>query len=604
MRKAIRRAPVATARRNKLKAKTFPAPSRGWILNENLALASPASARRLDNWFPTPTGARARKGTYKWQEVSASAVESIWNYKSGSTENLFAADETSVFDITTVVDADTIPDPVIQGQTSGYYSTQQFSTAGGDFVVCVNGTDVMWQWDGSNWYPVNTAAVNTLNYDGGSVAFARGETVTGAGGASATVLAVLGDATSGTLYIGPVTSSPFIDDEVLTGSVSGAAVANGAESSLSTVTITNVDTDRLSQVWSYAERLFFVEKDTKKAWYLPADSIGGAATSFSLAGVFKQGGSLLFGATWSLDAGDGLDDKCVFVSTEGEVAVYEGIDPASWSKVGVYQIGTPLGLKAHMRAGGDLLIATDVGLVPLTAAIQKDIAALSLTSASRPIEPAWKTGFNNRGDYNWEILKWTQKSMMIVTQPRIDDTLDAECFVANLETGAWCRFTGIDPRCTSIYDGRAFFGANDGIVYEMERTGADNEATYVCTYVGQFDQIGAPEVTKTAQQARAHFITTTNFNYKISASVDYDINLPTAPSNVSVVVEGGWDDGEWDVALWGGPTEGVLNTKWASIGKTGFSHAPQIQITLGDTTEPGVELNSFTLTYTQGAIVV
>lgn len=47
----------------------------------------------------------------------------------------------------------------------------------------------------------------------------------------------------------------------------------------------------LNYVWVYKNRLFFVEKDSLNAWYLPVDSIGGAAEKFPLGGVFTRGGS-------------------------------------------------------------------------------------------------------------------------------------------------------------------------------------------------------------------------------------------------------------------------------------------------------------------------
>lgn len=589
--------------------KIFPSPSRGWVLNENLAMTQPASARVMDNWFPLPDGARTRNGREKYQKISTTSVLSLMSYNSGGSEFFFAADETDVFDITTVSAVETIPSALIQDQTSGEYSTQQFGTSGGDFLVMVNGTDIMWQFDGSAVYPVNGAAVNTLDYDGGTVAFARGETVTGAGGANATILAVNGDATSGTLYIGPVTSGPFVDDEVLTGSVAGAAVANGINSALSSVTITGVNTDDLSFVWTFAERLFFVEKNTMSAWYLPVNAIGGAASELSLSSVFNNGGSLLFGGTWSLDSGSGLDDKCLFISTEGEIAVYEGTDPSSsttWSKVGVYQIGRPLGFNATMKAGGDLLIATDVGLVPLSEAIKKDIGALSLASVSRPIEPAWKAGVANRGSLNWDVAKWTEKSMMLVTQPRNTATsgFPAECFVANLDTGAWARYTGWDARCFGIYGDQAYFGANDGYVWKMESTGADDGGAYTCVIVGQFDHMDMPEQTKTALQGRAHFISDSTFNHKISASIDYNVTLPTAPSAAAIPVVGGWGTGLWgSTFIWGASITRAVNSKWASIGKTGFVHAPQVQITLGDTQESDIKLISMDFTHIDGETV-
>ncbi len=68
----------------------------------------------------------------------------------------------------------------------------------------------------------------TLPYDGGSVIFVEGEVVTGAGGATGIVMAITGDATSGTLTIARTNTTAYVDDEVISGSGSGAAVVNSA----------------------------------------------------------------------------------------------------------------------------------------------------------------------------------------------------------------------------------------------------------------------------------------------------------------------------------------------------------------------------------------
>jgi len=65
-----------------------------------------------------------------------------------------------------------------------------------------------------------------LDYDGDEiVAFAVGETCTGAGGANGVIVYL----TSTTMYFASIASGPFVNDEALTGSGSGNAVANGAE---------------------------------------------------------------------------------------------------------------------------------------------------------------------------------------------------------------------------------------------------------------------------------------------------------------------------------------------------------------------------------------
>jgi hypothetical protein len=70
----------------------------------------------------------------------------------------------------------------------------------------------------------------SLDYDGGTVIFVEGETVTGAGGATGVVEHIVGDATSGTLYLTTRNSTAYVNNEALTGSGSGAATADGASS--------------------------------------------------------------------------------------------------------------------------------------------------------------------------------------------------------------------------------------------------------------------------------------------------------------------------------------------------------------------------------------
>jgi ferredoxin len=175
-------------------------------------------------------------------------------------------------------------------------------------------------------------------------------------------------------------------------------MANGTDSvrnyngaAWSTPTLTGVTSANLSFVWSHKRSLWFVEKNTLSAWYLPVNSIAGTVAEFPLDGVFKLGGALLFGGTWSLDSGDGLDDVMLFITTEGEVAVYQGTDPGSdFQLSGVYRIGKPLNKHGWFRAGGDLCILTRDGIVPVSEALRKDVAALQAAAITFPIEDLWQ----------------------------------------------------------------------------------------------------------------------------------------------------------------------------------------------------------------------
>lgn len=381
---------------------------------------------------------------------------------------------------------------------------------------------------------------------------------------------------------------------------------------ISSPAITGVTTSLLKSVWSYRDRLFFVERDSLRAWYLPVESIGGAASDIELAGVFGRGGSLLFGATWSLDAGDGVDDKCVFVTDKGEVAIYEGADPSDindWRLVGRYDISEPLGKNGHMRAGGDVLIATLDGIVPLTEIIQKDPAALSLSAVTRPIEPDWTTEARAALDaYPWEMLKWPLRNMGIVSLPH--STLSTpRCLVVNLQSGAWAKYVGWDVRSMAVFGRQAYFGDSAGNILAMESGGTDNGSSYLCRVSFAFSHLKAPGAHKTAQLARAIFIAASAFTPKLSVTTDYAITFPTPPS---AAADGGadavWDAGVWDVSKWDDAGEGGLpmtvTTRWVSVDSAGFAMAPQIQVTVGNNRPPNAKLVTFDLMYETGGMVV
>lgn len=128
--------------------------------------------------------------------------------------------------------------------------------------------------------------------------------------------------------------------------------------------VTGVSTSNIAAVNVFGNRLFLVEKLSLKVWYLAVQSIAGAATAFDLSTIFARGGYLMAMGTWSVDAGSGLDDLAVFVSSEGEAAVYKGVDPASWVKVGVFYLGRPIGRRCFVKFGGDMLLLCEQGISP------------------------------------------------------------------------------------------------------------------------------------------------------------------------------------------------------------------------------------------------
>jgi hypothetical protein len=134
--------------------------------------------------------------------------------------------------------------------------------------------------------------------------------------------------------------------------------------------------------------LFFVQKNTMKAWYLPVDQFGGAALSIDLGTLFKKGGYFVAGASWTRDGGDGMDDLCVFISSLGEVAIYTGNDPAvaaNWELFGRYEVAPPIGYRCLIKTGADLAIISIDGILGLSSIISLDRAASNKVALSNKI---------------------------------------------------------------------------------------------------------------------------------------------------------------------------------------------------------------------------
>ncbi len=626
------RQPAARIKPRLAKSQSYPAPMGGWIKNVNLATpdarlpsgAKVNGAAVLENWFPTATGIRMRGGTEAYAQTQDNLdIVSLFTYVNGNNQSMFAASETSIHDISSSVfsiltdDADNIfvddlgntlidstLGDVVSNLTSGEWSSVQFATTGGVFLDLVNGSDDKLIYDGTSFYPINDEDLSALNYDGGTLAFTAGETITGGtSGATAVIVKVVGTTASGVLWLGAVTGGPFQDNEAITSS-GGAALVNGTISLLFGK-ITGVSTSSLSHNWVYKNRLFYIEKNSLNAWYLAVDSITGTATKLPLGGVFTLGGSLLFGAAWSIESGDGLSEKCVFVTTEGEIAVFGGPDPSdasTWSKTGVYRVGKPRGPKGYVRAGGDLVIATDVGFIPLSVATQRDIAALSPSAISYPIETGWNDAVADRSEGYWHCAVWPTKQMVLVAPPT-PSGLQPQMLVANARTGAWCVFTGLDVKCMVLFGDRFFYGTTEGLVIEMEVTGADQGSPFTATVIPLFDPLKSAASRKTGLMARATVRAKSRVQVKCSLQTDYNVSLPSAPDDTSTVVGSVWGTAQWGSGVWG--TEAAKQTfrEWQSVSGSGYALAVASQITSGSPSPPDVEFVETELTFDTSDIV-
>jgi len=547
---AFRRQPVPGNYAQALKTVTLPAPTRGLVQHENDAYIGPGAAIVSDNWFPTMKGVKLRGGSTRYATLpDAVPVISSFEYVDTAQHRMFAAQETKVYDVTTGV-----PAAIATGRTSGNYSATVLANFGGYWGIAVNdaGDPVLRTKDGITWAELLPPAVP-------------------ADGASA--------------ITGPA----------------GSPVEFGRN---------------LSYVCKYRNRLFFIEKRSMNVWYLGVDAVGGLLTKIPMSGAATRGGYLMFMSNWSIDAGDGIDDKLVVVTSEGEALIWTGNNPgdaANWRQEGRYFVGKPLGMNAHEQVGGDLLILTVEGVVPMNQVITKSAGEMELAMVSRAIKRMWREEVAINTTYPWTIRRWDEYGGIFITLPG-GRPGNQYCLAMNSATGAFGRGVGWDALCFLRQRANMFFGTRDGRIMQMERTGSDDGLPYVATLVGGWEMFQARSMMVHWRQARAIFTTSASepFVPQLDATTDYIVEIPPPP-------QPGPDPGPadvWDEAKWGpdmgGPPPPVptapqrdaygqwdqparnrpanRNTMWVSIGKTGFSHAPIVQVTVAQQAKPDVEL--------------
>jgi hypothetical protein len=366
--------------------------------------------------------------------------------------------------------------------------------------------------------------------------------------------------------------------------------------------------NKFSHVWAYKGRLFYIEKDTLNVWYHGVDQIGGAVTKFPLNGIARHGGALYYGGTWSYEpSGGDLAESILFVTTEGEALVYDGSDPGTatdWSLKGVYRIGRPLGKRAAFKSGGDLAIATDIGLIPMSSALSRDTAALYQAALSYPIEEAWNTeAISRRAQFSWCAEMWPTQQMAIIGMPSYG-ALQDQCFVVNIRTGAWTRYTGWNVQCLGLLNDRMFFGTRTGLILEAELGSSDNGKPYTAAMIPLHEDFGSASI-KQANMARYVTLTSQTVQAQLNAVADYSVKLPPQPAAALATTAASlWDVALWDAGYWSdGDTVKKSESKWQSVSAVGEALAPVIQITIGGGEIPDIELVRIDLNYETGFVV-
>ncbi len=338
---------------------------------------------------------------------------------------------------------------------------------------------------------------------------------------------------------------------------------------LSTPSITNVVSNTLIHVFVFKERPWYVQKDTLSIWYPAVGAFSGALTELPLPSVATEGGYPVAGGSWARASGSGKDDLMVLVTSEGEVIVYQGINPASdFDLIGIYKTGKPIGRRCLLKFAGDLLIISTDGVIPVSRLVSRErkeqgVAITEIIQGSMADSVA-----SYRANFGWELFLYSEASMLLLNVPV--DT-EQQQYVMNSYTKAWCRFLSWPANCFAELDGELYFGML-GEVRKAWTGTKDLETAISAEVVFNFSYFGDRTNLKETTLVRPIM----KFDIQpasILIGIDADFNVLTPGSEITVVADSGstWDVSEWDEAFWGG--EPTVRSFWQSYTVLGYALA-------------------------------
>lgn len=361
------------------------------------------------------------------------------------------------------------------------------------------------------------------------------------------------------------------------------------------------------QPHAHQGRLWMVLKESNEVTYLPIGAIAGTAVKFPLGPLMSEGGYIMAAASWTVDTRLTVSDYIVFITSRGQAIVYMGTDPATnFTLVGVYDVGAPIGRRCFLKTGGDLVIISIEGLLPMSQVLGVDRAALTNVSISKTIAGAMAQATQNYGtNFGWQLVGYPKGNLAILNVPQVQNQTAVQ-FVMNTNTGAWCSFSGIDANVWEILatENTIFFGGNDGTVYQWDVGSGDGDMAITATVQTAFNYHGDKGRLKNWTLIRP--IITSDGSVIPGMGLAIDFAQPTFVSLPSAVTSTGatWDVSKWDEALW--PLEGLTSSVWQTVSGTGQCASVVTRVsTIANGTASGVllRLNGWTMAYEKGGLI-
>lgn len=153
--------PAVRAPRPQTRTLPMIAPIKGWVRNENIAQIPKDGAFVLENWIPETNQISIRPGHKEHSDPgNAAVINSLMVFDAGGSKQLFAGEQTSIWDVTT-----SSPAEDVTGLSNTTFSHTMFTTSSGNYLYLVNGADSFRTYDGTTWAAQTVTGITMADYD-------------------------------------------------------------------------------------------------------------------------------------------------------------------------------------------------------------------------------------------------------------------------------------------------------------------------------------------------------------------------------------------------------------------------------------------------------
>lgn len=344
--------------------------------------------------------------------------------------------------------------------------------------------------------------------------------------------------------------------------VDSARIYNGTVWALSG--FTGLALTSISHIGVWKRRVWCVEKDSFKVWYGAADAIAGALTALNVAGIFRRGGEIVATLNWTIDGGVGIDDHLLIITSMGEVAIYKGTDPATagaFNCIGVYYVGAPVGQRFYAQLGGDVLLLTVDGLIPLSRFLQSQAIDRTTTLTDR-IQESVSADIAEWGlVQGWEVHVFFAEGFLFIQVPA-GGVGNYYQYVMNLTSGAWSRFLIGGARTWAIQDTTLYEGDSNSVANAWAQD-TDLGEPISFTVIPAFSFFGAPTQQKKFNLTRWLIQSDVPPRVRSQFLGDFNQTYVKRPITAGAAPTGVWDTAEWDTAVWDGET--TYTRSWVAL---------------------------------------